>query len=332
MQVHVRLPGEPHPTAHLQAVPGAQHRRLVREELGRGHLARVPRHRRRVDRRTGHLRPHQHPRAQVLDRLERPDRLPELLALARVPHRQLHRPQRAPELQRGRQQRPRLPVHRGVARHRHPVQRSQRVHRTHRLARRHLGRPQHRVRLPEVGHQRPAQVEGAHHRRPRRRPRDHPGGQVRGHQRARHQRPSGLLEDQYRLRHPQAHTALGFRQAQREEARPAQLPPQRAVHARTRVHRRPQRLASVPARQQVPYARPQVLLVLGRLEVHAPHRPFGRPRIRSATMFRWICEVPAAIVYEREESRSRVHSSSRDRDWAPRTSAAVSYSSWRACE
>ena len=53
-------------------------------------------------------------------------------------------------------------------------------------------------------------------------------------------------------------------------------------------------------------------LVLRQLEVHqSAHRPFGRPRIRSATMFRWICEVPAAIVYEREDSRSSDHAWSR---------------------
>ena len=50
-------------------------------------------------------------------------------------------------------------------------------------------------------------------------------------------------------------------------------------------------------RQQLAHAAPQRPLVLRQPEVHVPpHRPFGRPRMRSATMFRWICEVPAAIV------------------------------------
>ena len=31
----------------------------------------------------------------------------------------------------------------------------------------------------------------------------------------------------------------------------------------------------------------------------------GRPRIRSAIRFRWICEVPAAIVYCRDQRNSR---------------------------
>ncbi len=252
-------------------------------------------------------------------------------------HRQLHRPQRAPDLERGRQQRPLRHVRADVTAPRNPVlrnpvQRRQRVRRAHRLTVRQSGRAEHRVRLRQVGDQVTAEVEGGHHRRPRRGPRHYPGGQVRRHQRPRHQGPPGLLEDEHRLRQPQPHTALGLRQPQREEARIAQLTPQPAVHGDTRVHRGAQRLPPVPARQQAPYARPQSPLVLRRPEVHPAHRPFGRPRIRSATMFRWICEVPAAIVYEREESRSRVHSSSRDRDAAPRTSAAVSYSSWRACE
>lgn len=101
----------------------------------------------------------------------------------------------------------------------------------------------------------------------------------------------------------------------RHSSRSTALPPSTAARSASRPYR-PARSSRTPARRSR-WSR------VG-WKSTAAHRPFGRPRMRSATMLRWICEVPAAIVYEREDSRSAVHSSSSESESAPSTSAAVS--------
>src|SRR5207249_1119904 len=63
-------------------------------------------------------------------------------------------------------------------------------------------------------------------------------------------------------------------------------------------------LVAPPAavREHVPGLAPQQLLVLGERELH--QRLLGRPRTRSATMFRRISLVPASIVLPRLRSCS----------------------------
>lgn len=210
----------------------------------------------------------------------------------------------------------------------HPVQGCKRIHRPQRHG--SLGIPQHHIRLVQPRNQ-PLRGVG-HHDLPLGRAPQGPRRHMRRNQRPRQQHPPRLLEDEHRLRQPEPHPALLLGEPQREEPGRAELPPQLPVQP-PGVHGRPERLPVEETREQLPYPLPQRPLVLGESEVHGGgHRPFGRPRMRSATMLRWIWEVPAAIVYESEDSRSRVQSRPRSSASGPRTAAAASYSSWRACE
>ena len=117
-------------------------------------------------------------------------------------------------------------------------------------------------------------------------------------QRARHQPPAQLGEDQHRLGHAEREAAARLGQAQLEHAHLGQVAPERAVEpARRQLAQLVERDPSL-AEGADPGA--QRFLILVDPEIH--QRSLGRPRMRSATMLRWICELPAAIVSDKDWS------------------------------
>ena len=150
---------------------------------------------------------------------------------------------------------------------------------------------------------------------------DEPGGQVACHKRAGDECVSERLEHERRFGQTQTDPAGCFGQAQAEHAGLTELAPSVAVDYPVGRLGGPDRLQGEDALAQPPDAVGQLSLELGDLEVH--RRPYsfawagaaalaaavawgslGSPRIRSPTMFRWICEVPAAMVREIPRSQS----------------------------
>ena len=120
--------------------------------------------------------------------------------------------------------------------------------------------------------------------------------QERAHQRARHQRPAQLLEDDDGLGHREA-GAGGLGQGQREHAGLAQRGPVVVADGAVVALPGAEALERQPPGHHGPDALGQLALVLADAEVHQ-RRALGRPRMRSATMLRCTCEVPAAMVSE----------------------------------
>ena len=121
---------------------------------------------------------------------------------------------------------------------------------------------------------------------------DRAGGEVGGDERAGHERRGRAP----RTRAPPPTHAERRRRGSDEHAHLGQLAPPLAVDrtaglldgAHASIGNRPS--------QERAHAFLQGDLVVGELEVH--QRSFGRPSMRSATMLRWICEVPAAMVID----------------------------------
>src|SRR5204863_889517 len=112
-----------------------------------------------------------------------------------------------------------------------------------------------------------------------------------------------FLEHQHAVGHPQSDTTVAVGYPQRENAGRGQLGPQLAIDRTRELLRGTYPFHPRPAGQQLADAIPQRLLVGRQLEVHA--RSLGSPSTRSARMFRWICDVPAAMVSEIACSASR---------------------------
>ncbi len=170
----------------------------------------------------------------------------------------------------------------------------------------------HRQRAGARGPGRRALDQADHHRAVVG-PVDQPGGQVGGDQGPGHQRPAELLEDQGRLGQAEAHAAGLLGQAEVEHPGLAQLAatrrgrrPARSTRGRgsTRGGKRPSHSRRMPSASSVWNS------VTSKSIGSAPRRrrsawgSLGSPRMRSPTMLRWICEVPAAMVREIPRSQS----------------------------
>ena len=120
-------------------------------------------------------------------------------------------------------------------------------------------------------------------------------GEERPHEGARHERPPQLLEDDDGVGHTEAGAGrLG--QGQREHARLGERHPVVVGDGVVVALPGAQALEGQPPGHHGPDARGQLALVLTDAEVHQRDR--GSPRMRSPTMLRCTCEVPAAMVDE----------------------------------
>ena len=173
-------------------------------------------------------------------------------------------------------------------------------------------------------------------------PVDQPGGQVGGDQWSGHQGPAQLLEDEGRLGQPEADPAGLLGQAEIEHpglaelraspsGRPPGRPP-RAARSRSRGNR-PSHSRRMPSASSVWNSVSSKSIgsssELGRRSAASSGSggvgSLGRPRMRSPTMLRWICEVPAAMVSEMPRSQSSTMvsaGSGPSPSAAPRSSAA----------
>jgi len=230
----------------------------------------------------------------VLDRLEAADAAAELFALAGVADRELGEPGCEPDLQRAGEDRslesrPRdVEVGENLAR-RHRVELVQRRQRVDRLVDRAARGRRCEAHIAVENERRGGDVEVRDQQRRlvRLDQRDRSVGAVAGEegrdQRAGDGRPAQLLEDEHGLGQPEIQ--LG---TQPEDTGFVERAPGRGVEPlRQTVERE-------PIRQQLAHALLQLALLVSRKEVH--QRSLGSPRMRSPTMLRWICEVPAAIV------------------------------------
>ena len=108
-----------------------------------------------------------------------------------------------------------------------------------------------------------------------------------------HERPAELLEDDDGVGHPEA-GARRLGQGQREHAGLAERGPVVVADGARVALPGAQALEGQPPGHHGPDALGQRALVLVDAEVH--QRALGRPRMRSPTMLRCTCEVPAAMV------------------------------------
>src|SRR5438270_488188 len=139
-----------------------------------------------------------------------------------------------------------------------------------------------------------------------------------------------LLEDQCGFGHPEAGAAVVLGEPQREHAGIGELAPQPSVDA-AHVGQGPH-----PLHREAPFAELAHRLLQGLLvgREREVHQAFGSPRIRSAMMLRWICELPAAMVKASTRSRSstkwpeRSWTSSRERAARSSTRSARSPMRW----
>lgn len=109
------------------------------------------------------------------------------------------------------------------------MQRRQRIHRPQRYG--PLGPRQHDIGLVQPLHETP--VGSGDHDLPGGRPRHHPGSEMRGHQRPRHQRPPKLLKHQHGFGQPESGPSIDFGQPQREHPKVAKGPPKTPVYPRS---------------------------------------------------------------------------------------------------
>jgi hypothetical protein len=129
---------------------------------------------------------------------------------------------------------------------------------------------------------------------------DETGRQMRREDGSGDERPAELFEHHGRGGGAQPEAPPVFRKSQGEHAGVGELGPPRCVDGHALALG-----ATYPIEREASGAQPthavgQRYLVLGKLEVHGCLAyPLGSPRIRSAMMLRWICDVPAAIVREK---------------------------------
>jgi hypothetical protein len=121
---------------------------------------------------------------------------------------------------------------------------------------------------------------------------DHSGRHVRSDQRSRHQGPPQLLEHDHRLGHAEPDPAGVLRQPQPEHPRLGKVAPERTIDTTARLQG-PDPIHGYPLSAEVADSLLEGAFLRPEVEVH--DGSFGNPRIRSATMFRWICDVPAAM-------------------------------------
>ena len=122
------------------------------------------------------------------------------------------------------------------------------------------------------------------------------GGEERAEQRAGDARPAQLLAHDRGVGQPEADAAVCLGEREGEHAHPTEGAPQVAVDGPGHVDDRPPGLGGHPVGEEPAQLALERDLVVAQLEVHGGrHLSLGRPSIRSPTMLRWICAVPAAI-------------------------------------
>ena len=130
-----------------------------------------------------------------------------------------------------------------------------------------------------------------------------PRGQLRGDERAGHQRAAELLEHEDRLGDAESEPAVVLGDTQREHAGVAQLVPELPVERAPACSM----LRTTSGGKRPSQERADRLLerdlVVGELEVHG-QRSRGRPSTRSPTMLRCTCDVPAAMLMRRAQKRA----------------------------
>ena len=277
-----------------------------------GDVRRVGQAGRGVDGRPGHLGPHQHVGAHVLDRLEAPDRLAELLALLGVGHGQVEHRRRVTHLERGGEQRAVAPeaaavVGQGAAEGQRvePPHRGERVQRAGPVGGRRRWAPgpaagaapsaprtssaSRDAQVLDQDRAGPSRAERADLDPPVGRPVDRAGhrGEERADQRPGHERPAELFEDDAGVGQSQAGAGrLG--QGEGEDPGLAQGGPVlRLGHAR-RALAGPHALEGQPSGHHRTDALGQLALVVADAEVHQRAPWAGRGCVRPR-----CCAAPA---------------------------------------
>ena len=301
--MEIDLVGVAHRAVDLDRRLRRQHRGVGRGELGvadmdrRAGVAVIERISRAPQYRPGELQRHRDAGEVMLDRLERADRLAELLTVLRIFGGECEHPLARADKLRRRHQRGEIEHYRVGLGALHREQPPQGIGALQPFASRRAAEHQPGligIRHPRIDRMRQRDLQLARRDRRKLRLVRYQARRDQGgiDDRLRYVGAAQFDRDQRRFDQPQPEAALRLRHDQPGQPHLDQPAPDRRVAPAFGIEA-PQHLGAVRALEEGAHAVAQLDLVLGEREVHQPAPMRGRPSSRSAMMLRWISFDPA---------------------------------------